>query len=405
MNEKLPVLRQLSLCTVMESIVHCAPISRASIAKQTGLSKQTVSEVARRLEADGWIRETGRTKGHVGRTAVTYEIVANAACIISVDLGGTKVRVAIADLACHILAELTEATDARGGLQVVEQIARMSREAATLHQIDFAQVMLAVVGVPGVVHSDSGRVLMAPNILGLADFDVEGALRTAIGDDVILENDVNLAVIGEHWIGNGSTTDDLAYIALGTGIGAGMMVAGKLVSGASSMAGELGYLPFGADPYADESLRVGALERVVATVGMQSKYLALSGEVLDVPGIFDAAAAGDKYAEQVLDESARFLARAVATICCVTNPGKVIFGGSIGCRVELLERVRVLLAQCFPYPVPLEISALGPLAAITGGAAIGLSQLHTQLFSGGVPGAQISLPASGVLSLVKGGKS
>ena len=138
---------------------------------------------------------------------------------------------------------------------------------------------------------------------------------------------------------------------------------------------------------------------------LQSKYLALSGEVLDVPGIFDAAAAGDKYAEQVLDESARFLARAVATICCVTNPGKVIFGGSIGCRVELLERVRVLLAQCFPYPVPLEISALGPLAAITGGAAIGLSQLHTQLFSGGVPGAQISLPASGVLSLVKGGKS
>ena len=95
----------------MEAIVQGGPISRASIAKQTGLSKQTISEIVRVLEQDGWVQETGRTSGHVGRSAVTYELVVDAAYIVAVDLGGTKVRVAITDLAGQILAEEMAATE------------------------------------------------------------------------------------------------------------------------------------------------------------------------------------------------------------------------------------------------------------------------------------------------------
>ena len=399
MSKASRISRQLSLCMVMQAIVHCGPISRASIAKQTGLSKQTISEIIRILEADGWVQEIGRTYGHVGRSAVTYEIVPDAACIATVDLGGTKVRVAIADLSCRILAELTEPTDQRGGKYVVYQIARMCRQAAQHNDIDFENVRLAVVGVPGVPETASGRVRMAPNIADFDAFDVTALLETELGLDVLVENDVNLAVLGEHWIGSGAGIDDLAFISLGTGIGAGIMVGGELVRGHANFAGELGFLPFGADPFEPLSLRVGALERVVATDGIKGRYRALSGNKRGVPDIFDALD-GDEFAKTVIDEVGRYLARAIATICAVTGPGKVILGGSIGSRKELLQRVRADVALCFPYPPEIEVSALGARAAIAGGAAVGLAHLHTTLFSGGVPGAKIALPPAEVVRFV-----
>lgn len=122
MTDSLRISRRFSQRSVMEAVVQGGPISRASIAKQTGLSKQTISEIVRSLEQDGWVQETGRTSGHVGRTAVTYELVYDAAYIVAVDLGGTKVRVAITDLACQIFAEDTVPTDPRGGQHIVDQI-------------------------------------------------------------------------------------------------------------------------------------------------------------------------------------------------------------------------------------------------------------------------------------------
>ena len=401
MSETPRISRQFSLRMVIESIVHCGPISRASISRQTGLSKQTVSEIARLLEDEGWIRETGRTRGHVGRTAVTYEIVPDAACIAAVDLGGTKVRAAIADLSCRILAELTEPTDRRGGRDVVRQIARLCRAAAEQDGIPFDKVRLAVVGVPGSPDPATGRVPMAPNIPGFDAMNVEAALAEELGMDVILENDVNLAVLGEHWIGSGSGIDDLAYIALGTGIGAGIMVGGKLVRGFSNAAGELAFLPFGADPFEPESRRIGALERVAATHGMRARYRELAGREIEVPAIFDAAAAGDAPAKTVLEETARYVARTIVAIAAITNPGKIVLGGSIGGREEIVARVRELLPLCLATPVEIGVSELGARVAIVGGAAVGLTHLHATLFSGDIPGAQIALPPAKVVKLAE----
>ena len=103
----LPVMRQLSLRTVVECLLHRGPISRAGMSKVTGLSKQTVSEVVADLESGGWAHRTGRTRGSIGRTAITYEIRKDAAYVLGVDLGGSKVGAALADLACTVVAEAT----------------------------------------------------------------------------------------------------------------------------------------------------------------------------------------------------------------------------------------------------------------------------------------------------------
>ncbi|NVD40524.1 ROK family transcriptional regulator [Ensifer sp. HO-A22] len=399
MSDSLRISRKFSQRSVMEAIVQGGPISRASIAKQTGLSKQTISEIVRALEVEGWVKETGRTSGHVGRTAVTYELVYDAAYIVAVDLGGTKVRVAITDLACQIFAEDTEPTDPRGGQYIVDQIVKLAFQAASRQRIARKKIRLAVVGVPGAPDAQTGRVLLAPNIAGFDKMDVVAAFERAFGFDAMLENDVNLAVLGENWLGQGQGIDNLAYVALGTGVGSGLMVGGQLVRGAINAAGELGFLPLGADPFEAESLRTGAFERAVASHGMADRYAALSGRVISVPAIFENAQNGDEAALAVLDETARYLVRGIGAIAAIANPEKVILGGSIGLRPEILERVKAFLPQCFPYPVNVETGELGSRAAIIGAAAIGLGQLHNTLFGVDAPDGRISLPRASMTAL------
>ncbi len=384
--------RQMSLSLTMQTIIHCGPISRASISKQTGLSKQTVSELVRILEEEGWVRETGRTSGHVGRTATTYELISDSAFMAAVDLGGTKVRAAIVDLAGSIISELVVPTNPHGGPAVAAQIGLLLEEAAAQANVNRARIRLTVVGCPGVPDQTTGQVRFAPNIAGIDTIDFRTAVAQSTATPVLLENDVNLAVLGEQWLGAGQGIDHLAFIALGTGIGAGVVVNGALVRGASGTAGELGYLPFGADPFEAESLRVGAFERVVATHGIRSAYLAATGRKLDVPSIFTAASNGEAAAQHILDGVARQLARAVATLGAIISPEVVILGGSIGARPEIISATEIELAKCFPFPIRIVPSALGNHAALSGAVAVGLTELHTALFAQSAPGAVVTLP-------------
>ncbi|WP_246715306.1 ROK family protein [Aestuariivirga litoralis] len=356
------------------------------------MSKQTASEVVKLLCDGGWVRETGRTSGHVGRTATTYELVPESALVVAVDLGGTKLRAAIVDLAGNVLAEQVEPTHPKGGAAVAKQIGALSRAAAESKRLSFDLVKIAVIGCPGVPDQSTGAVRYAPNIAEIGDIDFAAEVSKALGVPCKLENDVNLAVLGEHWVGAGQGNDHLAFISLGTGIGAGLIVNGELLRGAGGFAGELGYLPFGSDPFEPESLRVGAFERVAATHGIRSAYERLTGSEADVPAIFLRLREGDVQAREVIEKTAAYIARAVASISVVANPGLVLLGGSIGVQPELLEATRRYVAQCFPFPVRIEASELGNHAALAGAAAIGLSDLHTALFAKSIPGAAVSLP-------------
>lgn len=376
----------------MQAIVACAPISRASIAKEVGLSKQTVSEVVSDLEAEGWIVETGRTSGHVGRTATTFQLVPDAAFVCGVDLGGTKVRAALIDLSCRVISELTEETDPKGGEHVARQIANLCRRVAEEARVDWTRVMFAAVGVPGVPDRNNGSVRMAPNIKGIGEFDFVSALESRLGFGVQVENDVNLSAIGEHWSGCASDVDNMAFVSLGTGIGAGIIVGGQIVHGAMGAAGELGFVPFGADPFDPGSRKAGAFERQAGSFGMVRRYAELSGSDVDVRQLFELARAGDPHADTVLEETARLVARLIATVGAVVDPSMVVMGGSIGHRTELLERVEVALAACFPNPIAIRQSELGEHAALVGGAAVGLAHLHQSIFAAGLDSIEFDLP-------------
>jgi predicted NBD/HSP70 family sugar kinase len=371
----------LSVRVVIEAILHQGPISRAKLAQVTGLSKQTTSEAVRLLEAAGWVGVRGRTQGKLGRSAIDYEIQADAAFVLGVDLGGAKIRAALADLSGAPVAETFAPTDRRGGQYVIEQIIALRAQLIRQARVKPARLRFAVVGTPGIVDAATGAVELAPNIAGLDAINVVGLLRDGLACDIIVENDINLAALGEQWQGHEQGPRNLAFIALGTGLGMGLVMDGRLIRGMRGAAGEIGYLPLGADPFARESRHTGALERAIGAHGIVARYEAAGGKKgLSVPAIFERLDAGDKAAIAAIDETARLLAMAAAAVCAIVDPERIVLGGSIGARPELIARVERLLPLCMARPAPILRSVLQERATIVGALATGLSRLHNQLF-------------------------
>lgn len=374
MSEPSKLPKRGARSTILQTIASHAPVSRASLARITGLSKQTVSESVAELETDGWITPSGQSAGHVGRRAAVYELRPGAGFLASADLGGTKLRIQICDLTGTARAETVTPTTQDGGPALIEQIAQTITSAMRQAELPPDALLVLSIGVPGTPDLASGEILLAPNIAGLDGFDFIGALKERLGVDILVENDVNLAAIGESQIGD--APDPLVYLAVGTGIGAGIVSDGTILRGAHGAAGEIAYLPFGADPLEPESLRNGALERVAASQAIREIYRAKTGQALDVPDIFDAAEAGQAEACATLDQVAHQIARAIAALTAVLDPGRVVLGGSIGTRHSLSDRVTRSLARISPRPTSVCASTLGHQAPLAGGLALGLTYFY-----------------------------
>jgi predicted NBD/HSP70 family sugar kinase len=283
------------------------------------------------------------------------------------DLGGTKLAAAMADARGRIVAELTEPTDRRGAAYVAEQIAACAEKLAQDVGIDITRARHVMVGIPGAVDPRTGRVSLTPNIAGLEDFDVLEFLRGRFGPDVAIENDVNLAMLGEQALGCASQCRNAAFLALGTGAGLGLLIDDKLFRGARGAAGEIADLPIGRDPTAQIPAPTGTFELEVGSLAIVDRYRRHSGTAaVTVRDIFKLLEQGDPVAASVLDTTARWVALAVATLQSLLDLELIVFGGSIGVRPELYERVRRALPSLFSRPIAIAPSQLGDRAGLVG---------------------------------------
>ena len=340
-----------------------------------------MSDVVRELEEDGWLRITGRTRGGAGRSAITYEIEPSRAYVLGVDLGGTKIHVGLADLTGTLVADRVEQTHPEGAVGIVAQIARVRSELADKAGISTPWIRVAAIGIPGAIDPNSGLIKLVPNIPGLERMDFRGTLMERLDCEVLLENDVNMAAKGEQWRGEGREVDDFVFVALGTGIGMGIVSGRRIVRGARGAAGEIAYLPIGGDPFDARNFRSGTLESAVGSAAIVNRYAALAGRsALDVREIFGRLAENDLAAHATIDELGRLVAHAILGVTAVVDPKVAILGGSVGARTELVDRVRHHLARCMPNPIQVASSRLGADAALLGNIAIALDRLREGLF-------------------------
>jgi predicted NBD/HSP70 family sugar kinase len=361
---------------VLDTIRSGAPISRAEIARRAGISKPTVSLALQALLGAGLVREAA--EGPAGPTygAVYFEPVAEAALILGIDLGARFLRGALSDLTGTIRARQDiehGGVDAERALEaIVELRDALVRTAGLSPEL----IDETVVGIPGVVEQDTGAVGLATNVPGLDGRRYAADLEERLGERVTLENDVNLAALGERRLGVAQGVDDFMFLSVGTGLGAGLVLRGELQRGHHGAAGELDYVAVGLEQEIDPcaSALSAFAQRIAegATTQLSSPY--------DARSIFAAARAGDALARDVVREEARRIALHIAPIAAVTDVGLVVLGGGIGANAELLADVRPLLAKWLPYPPRVEISSLGDGAVLIGAVAVGLRSALDAVF-------------------------
>jgi predicted NBD/HSP70 family sugar kinase len=231
--------------------------------------------------------------------------------------------------------------------------------------------------VPGVVETGTGVLRLALNVEGLEGRVYGEELEQALGVPVVLENDINLAALGEQWQGVARGVSNFAFLSVGTGLGAGLVLGGELHRGRNGAAGELdfalGARPDDADPCA-------------AAVSALASELAAHAETelappYDPRAIFGAARNGDRVARDVVADVARRIALHIAPLAAVADVELVVLGGGIGANGDLLlDRVRGLLAEWLPFAPRVEVSTLGEAAVLTGALAVGLRAALDNVF-------------------------
>jgi len=362
------------------------PVSRAQIARESGLSKPTVSLALTSLESSRLVREAGRSSGGKGPSAILYELNPSAGWVVGIDVGRHWLRAAIADLTGRIVSRRDERARVKSAAELIRQIGEVAHALATDAGIRWRQVTVATVGSPGVFHPEIGQVAMAHSLPGWGRQGLVEAVRRELGTNVLLENDVNLAALGEQWHGLGRGVDDYVYLHLGTGVGLGIVIGGELHRGHSGAAGEVGYLPLvGTDPVQPRSRRRGALDEMAGASALVDRARRIGmTPPLTAKSVFESARVGDAKARRIVEFESDRIALTIAAVTAVLDPELVILGGGIGSNGDLLlEPVVAKLRAVSPFRPRIEISSLRQDATLHGAVWQALQAAQDQLFDRG----------------------
>jgi predicted NBD/HSP70 family sugar kinase len=314
---------------------------------------------------------------HASGTTAAQESTASpngAGCVAAVDLGGTNLRLALADMAGTILSRWSSSTV---GIRSPETILGLICDGVkhTLRDIHAPQDALRsiAVGVPGITDVDNGVVLATSYLMGWQNIPLRARLEQELNVAAAIDNDVNLAAVGESWMGVAKGARDFVFLAIGTGIGAGIVLNGQPYRGSCWAAGEIGYMLLpGSREVPGKSDEPGALESVLGGEGIRARWqnlwnpdqTALPRE-LTATRIFDQAVAGDELAATILRQSATLLAYAIYNICGVLNCPLFVLGGGVGRHPALCHATQALL-EPWDFRPRVTRSALGEDAQLLG---------------------------------------
>jgi predicted NBD/HSP70 family sugar kinase len=310
----------------------------------------------------------------------------DAGFVVAVDVGRSWVRLALANLAGDVLARRTEPSQASASRTLVAQIARLVHALPAEVGVSWDRITFTVIGSPGFVDRRSGMIRLAPNLAGWGGPGVLKGLRARIGAAFAIENDVKLATLGEQAHGQGKGVANFVFMSVGTGIGTGIVIDGRLYHGWRGAAGEIGFLPLGDGNGADATgvQRRGWLESVAAADGVvaNARPRGMNGRVT-AKHVFEAARRGEAAALEVVRIEAEHLARAVAALTSVIDPELIVLGGGIGGNGDLLiAPMEKRMGELLRLPPPrLVVSALGDDAVVLGALATALATARDRVFA------------------------
>ncbi|MFJ2187027.1 ROK family protein [Kitasatospora sp. NPDC087861] len=377
-------LRSNNEWLLLERLRRYGPLSRAQLARDTGLSKPTVSTALATLELAGLTREAGRFAPERGRTAVLYETDPTAGHVLGLDIGRARLRVAGADLSGHIVARRDLPNRGRSANAVADAVVAAAREAIAEAGLPATAVAHTVAGSPGVWDERRRSVRLAASLPGWGRPGLFDRIADGLGTTVTVANDANLAAVGEYTYGAGAGSRLFVYLLVGTGLGLGVVKDGELLTGAHGAAGELGLMRLPDCTTAtwntgttgstlEETVSADAVVRTALDLGMRRP--------LTAEKVFAQARDGEPAAVEAVRQEVDRLGYALAVVAALLDPDVVVLGGGIGRSADLLLRpLEQALHERSPLRPRLEASRLGQDAVLLGAVATALDTARPEVF-------------------------
>ena len=356
----------------MELLRSLGPTSQADLARASGLSPATVSSIARELREDGWL-------GDGGGRGEPLTLSRSAGVAVGIDFGHSHVRVAIADLAHTVLAESERPLDtdhsAREGVSVAGGMVRSLMEEVGVGP---ERVTGVGMGLPGPLRRDSGEVGDSAILPGWIGALPERMMSAELGMPVRVENDANLGALAEIVWGAGRGCSEVVYVKAATGVGAGLVLRGRLYHGFAGTAGELGHLTVDDTGPICRCGNRGCLEAFVGAEAIVEPLRRRYGEDLGLRRVVALAHGGDLGCRRVIADAGAALGLAIAGVCNLLAPERVIVGGELAQAGDLLlEPVRAMVrrsAIAASREVPVTAGVLAERAEVLGAVALVLRE-------------------------------
>lgn len=372
-------LHRANLERVVRAVRMAGSLTQAEIARTTGLSAATVSNIVRELRDGGTVEVTPTSAG--GRRARSVSLAGDAGTVVGVDFGHSHLRVAVGNLAHQVLAEEAEPFDvdasASEGFDRAERLVQRLLQATGIGREKVVGVGL---GVPGPIDLETGALGSTAILPGWTGTRPREELAGRLGVPVYVDNDANLGALGEQVWGSGRGASDLAYIKIASGVGAGLVINGQIYRGPGGTAGEIGHITL------DESGPVcrcgnrGCLETFTAARYVLPLLHSSHGPGITMPEVVRMARDGDPGCRRVVADIGRHIGSGVASLCNLLNPSRVVLGGDLAEAGDLvLDPVRDSVAR---YAIPsaarqltVAPGTLGGRAEVLGALALVLSEM------------------------------
>ncbi|MCF6522739.1 ROK family transcriptional regulator [Streptomyces sp. JJ36] len=372
-------LHRANLERVVRAVRMAGSLTQAEIARSTGLSAATVSNIVRELKDGGTVQVTPTSAG--GRRARSVSLADDAGTVVGVDFGHSHLRVAVGNLAHQVLAEEAEPIDvdasAAEGFDRAERLVKRLLDATGIPR---EKVIGVGLGVPGPIDVETGALGSTAILPGWGGTRPREEVADRLGVPVHVDNDANLGALGEQVWGSGRGARDLAYIKIASGVGAGLVISGQIYRGPGGTAGEIGHITL------DESGPVcrcgnrGCLETFTAARYVLPLLHSSHGPGVTMPEVVRLARDGDPGCRRVVADIGRHIGSGVASLCNLLNPSRVILGGDLAEAGDLvLDPVRDSVAR---YAIPSAArqltvvpGTLGGRAEVLGALALVLSEM------------------------------
>jgi len=365
-------MRDINRSAILEIIRRESPISRTTIARRLGVSLPTVMRIVDELTEEGFVRMHGDTEWSGGRRRSLLEFNAEGHVVMGIDLGGANMFGALADLGGNVIDEVEIDRHSAGGEECLRHLAELIEALLASPKLQGRQVRGVGVGVPGITHHREGVVSWA-FALNWQDYPLKAKLMERFHMPITVDNDVNLAALGELWFGAGQKAQNMVFITVAAGIGAGIIIDGALYRGSHEASGEIGHFVPGREFLGQCYAEFGALESMASGTGITERarrVLAAQGtaaEGLRVEQVFEAARQGQPWAQEIIDETVDYLAIAVANMSVAFDPEIIVLGGSVTHFADqLIGPMLRRINGAIPTPPPLVVSALGRRAVVMG---------------------------------------